>query len=131
MFKRLLTVLLVAALALTAIPAFAANDVEGELTIWVRTNETGRESLYGIWGNQPGDPYYDYLKEQFPNLKLNFVINKGWGDIAGAAAVGDAPDIFFIDGNPDLLLPQLLIWLDRFVMAEREAAPVDGRSGQP
>ena len=82
--------------------------MEGELTIWVRTNETGRESLYGIWGNQPGDPYYDYLKEQFPNLKLNFVINKGWGDIAGAAAAGDAPDIFFIDGNPDLLLPQLL-----------------------
>lgn len=108
MFKRLLAVLLIAALALTAIPAFAADDVEGELTIWVRTNETGRESLYGIWGNQPGDPYYDYLKEQFPNLKLNFVINKGWGDIAGAAAAGDAPDIFFIDGNPDLLLPQLL-----------------------
>ncbi len=30
-----------------------------------------------------------------------------------------------------LLLPQLLVWLDRFVMAEREAAPVDVRSGQP
>ena len=33
MFKRLLAVLLIGALALTAIPAFAADDVEGELTI--------------------------------------------------------------------------------------------------
>ena len=104
MFKRFLALFLTAVLALSVVPALA-GELEGELTIWVRTNETGLESLYG---NQPGDPYYDYLKEQFPNLKLNFVINKGWGDIAGAAAAGDAPDIFFIDGNPDLLLPQLL-----------------------
>ena len=108
MFKRMLALLLTAMLVIAAVPALAANEAEGELTIWVRTNETGRESLYGIWGNQPGDPYYDYLKEQFPNLKLNFVINKGWGDIASAVAAGDAPDIFFIDGNPDILLPQLL-----------------------
>ncbi len=33
MFKRLLAVLLIAALALTAIPAFAADGGEGELTI--------------------------------------------------------------------------------------------------
>ncbi len=66
MFKRILAVLLAAMLVLAAIPALAANDVQGELTIWVRTNETGPESLYGIWGNQPGDPYYDYLKEQSP-----------------------------------------------------------------
>ena len=108
MTKRILSLLLAAMLVLAVVPAMAASDIEGELTIWIRTNETGPESLYGIWGNQPGDPYYDYLKEQFPNLKLNFVINKGWGDIASAAAAGDAPDIFFIDGNADLILPQLL-----------------------
>ena len=89
MTKRILSLLLAAMLVLAVVPAMAASDIEGELTIWIRTNETGPESLYGIWGNQPGDPYYDYLKEQFPNLKLNFVINKGWGDIASAAAAGD------------------------------------------
>lgn len=108
MFKRICSVLLAAMLLMMAVPALAVNEIEGELTIWVRTNETGLESLYGIWGNQPGDPYYDYLKEEFPNVKFNFVINKGWGDIAAAAAAGDAPDIFFWDGNPDLIMPQLL-----------------------
>lgn len=108
MFKRFLAALLSAMLLLTAVPALAVNEIEGELTVWVRTNATGPESLYGIWGNEPGDPYYDYIKAQFPNLKINYVINKGWGDIAGAAAAGDAPDIFFWDGNPDLIMPQLL-----------------------
>lgn len=108
MFKRFFAALLSAALLLTAVPALAVNEIEGELTVWVRTNETGAESLYGIWGNEPGDPYYDYIKAQFPNLKINYVINKGWGDIAAAVAAGDAPDIFFWDGNPDLIMPQLL-----------------------
>ncbi len=108
MFKRFLAALLSAMLLLTAVPALAVNEIEGELTVWVRTNATGAESLYGIWGNEPGDPYYDYIKAQFPNLKINYVINKGWGEIAAAAAAGDAPDIFFWDGNPDLIMPQLL-----------------------
>lgn len=108
MFKRFLAVLLAAMLLLSAVPALAANEIEGELTVWVRTNATGAESLYGIWGNEPGDPYYDYIKAQFPNLKINYVINKGWGEIAAAAAAGDAPDIFFWDGNPDMIMPQLL-----------------------
>ena len=108
MFKRFLAALLSAMLLLTAVPALAVNEIEGELTVWVRTNATGAESLYGIWGNEPGDPYYDYIKAQFPNLKINYVINKGWGEIAAAAAAGDAPDIFFWDGNPDLIMPQLM-----------------------
>lgn len=108
MFKRFLAALLSAMLLLTAVPALAVNEIEGELTVWVRTNQTGPESLYGIWGNEPGDPYYDYIKAQFPNLKINYVINKGWGEIAAAAAAGDAPDIFFWDGNPDMIMPQLL-----------------------
>ena len=108
MFKRFLAALLSAMLLLTAVPALAVNEIEGELTVWVRTNQTGPEALYGIWGNEPGDPFYDYIKAQFPNLKINYVINKGWGDIAGAAAAGDAPDIFFWDGNPDMIMPQLM-----------------------
>ncbi len=108
MFKRFLAVLLATMLLLSAAPALAVNEIEGELTVWVRTNATGAESLYGIWGNEPGDPYYDYIKAQFPNLKINYVINKGWGEIAAAAAAGDAPDIFFWDGNPDMIMPQLL-----------------------
>ena len=108
MFKRFLAALLSAMLLLTAVPALAVNEVEGELTVWVRTNQTGPESLYGIWGNEPGDPFYDYIKAQFPNLKINYVINKGWGEIAAAAAAGDAPDIFFWDGNPDMIMPQLM-----------------------
>lgn len=108
MFKRFLAALLSAMLLLTAVPAMAVNEIEGELTVWVRTNATGAESLYGIWGNEPGDPFYDYIKAQFPNLKINYVINKGWGEIAAAAAAGDAPDIFFWDGNPDMIMPQLL-----------------------
>ena len=108
MFKRFLAALLSAMLLLTAVPALAVNEIEGELTVWVRTNATGAESLYGIWGNEPGDPYYDYIKAQFPNLKINYVINKGWGEIAAAAAAGDAPDIFFWDGNPDMIMPQLI-----------------------
>lgn len=108
MFKRFLAALLSAILVLSAVPALAVNEVEGELTVWVRANATEVESLYGIWGNEPGDPYYDYIKEQFPNLKINYVMNKGWGEIAAAASAGDAPDIFFFDGNPDLILPQLL-----------------------
>ena len=108
MFKRFFAALLCVALLLTAVPALAVNEIEGELTVWVRANATGTESLYGIWGNEPGDPYYDYIKAQFPNLKINYVINKGWGDIAAAVAAGDAPDIFFWDGNPDLIMPQLL-----------------------
>ena len=108
MFKRFLAALLSAMLLLTVVPALAVNEVEGELTVWVRTNQTGPEALYGIWGNEPGDPFYDYIKAQFPNLKINYVINKGWGDIAGAAAAGDAPDIFFWDGNPDMIMPQLM-----------------------
>lgn len=108
MFKRFLSALLCAMLLLTAVPAIAASEIEGELTVWVRAEATGAESLYGIWGNEPGDPYYDYIKEQFPNLKINYVLNKGWGDVAAAAVAGDAPDIFFIDGNPDLIMPQII-----------------------
>ena len=108
MTKRIFALVLTLCLLLTAVPAFAVDEIEGELTIWVRTNETGAESLYGIWGNEPGDPYYDYIKEQFPNLKINYVINKGWGEIAAAAQAGDAPDLFFFDGNADLIMPQLL-----------------------
>lgn len=108
MFKRFFAALLCVAMLLTAIPAMAVNEIEGELTVWVRASTTGAESLYGIWGNEPGDPFYDYLKEQFPNLKINFVINKGWGDIAAAVAAGDAPDIFFWDGNPDIIVPQMM-----------------------
>lgn len=108
MFKRFLAVVLSAVLMLTAVPALAVNEIEGELTIWVRANESDVQSLYGFWGNEPGDPYYDYLKEQFPNLKLNFVINKGWEEIPAAAAAGDAPDIFFFEGNMDLVLPRVI-----------------------
>ncbi|MBN1778359.1 MAG: extracellular solute-binding protein [Clostridiales bacterium] len=99
-----LTLLLVA----NAVPAFAlTSETAGELTIWVRTEASGLVSTFGIWGNEPGDAYYDYLKEEFPNVKFNFVINKGWEELPAAAAAGEAPDIFFWEGDPQQVISEM------------------------
>ncbi len=108
---RILAVVLALALVLSAnaVPAFAANtEMSGELNIWVRGDASGTTSTWGIWGNQPGDPYYDYLKEQFPNVKFNFSLNKGWEEMAAAVAAGEVPDIFFWEGDPQQVIPQLI-----------------------
>lgn len=107
--KKLLALVVALVMLAGMASALAVNEeAKGELTVWVRTEPTGAGSLNGIWGNEPGEAYYDYLKEQFPNVKINFVINRGWGEIAAAAAAGDAPDIFFWEGEPDQVIPQLL-----------------------
>ena len=108
---RILAAVLVLTLLMlgSAVPAFAAtSETAGELTIWVRTEASGPVSTYGIWGNEPGDAYYDYLKEQFPNVKFNFVINKGWEELPAAAAAGEAPDIFFWEGDPQQVISELM-----------------------
>jgi len=107
MKTRFLALVLTVIMMMSIVPALAANEIEGELTVWVRGGTAGLDSLNGIWGNEPGDPYYDYIKEQFPNLKINFVVNKGWGEIAAAAAAGDAPDIFFWEDDPSVGISKL------------------------
>lgn len=98
---RFLSILLVLILAIGAMPAFAENEeLTGTLNVWARADASGPASLYGIWGNEPGDPYYDYLKEQFPGVTFNFTLNRGWEEIPAAVAAGDAPDIFFWEGDP-------------------------------
>ncbi len=101
---RFLSLLLVIMLMLTAMPALAVNEVSGELTIWFR----GDEGTNGIWASEPGDHYYEFIKEQFPNLTINFILNKGWGELDAAAAAGDAPDIFFWEDDPAICVKKLL-----------------------
>ena len=133
--KRLLALVLTLILSFSAIPAFAASEVEGELNIWVRASTGGAESVFGIWGNNPGDAYYDYLKEQFPNLKLNYSVNRGWEEIA--------PDLFFWEGDAAEMVQRLLAqglceplnsyienddtFVNNFVPALLEAHTVDGQ----
>lgn len=143
MSKKILSLVLALAMVLSiSASALAATEAQGELTVWARAGSTGLESLYGIWGNEPGDPYYDYLKEQFPNVKFNFVLNKGWDAIPEAAAAGDAPDVFFWEGDPAEMVQRLLkqglaedltpyiakdaSFVDNFVPALMDAHKVEG-----
>ena len=136
---RFLSLLLVIMLMLTAMPALAVNEVSGELTVWIR----GDESFNGIWGNEPGDPFYDYIKEQFPNLKIDYIVNKGWTELDAAAAAGDAPDIFFWEDDPSTGVKKLLerglcenltpyiekdaSFVNNFVPALMDAHSIDGQ----
>ena len=108
---RFLIALLVAILAISSCAAALAStsDISGELYIWIRGDTSGWYSLYGLVGGQPGDPYYDYFQEQFPNLKLNLTINRGWEDLVSAVAAGDAPDLYFWEGDiPEVLNKQVI-----------------------
>ena len=53
------------------------NPIEGEITIWARlNNDKGTNSIVA---QQEGDPYYEFVKTYFPNLKINYVTNKEIG----------------------------------------------------
>lgn len=108
--SRILSLALILALVLSmgVLPQAEASPSSGELNIWIRGEAAGVTAPWSIWGNAPGDPYYDYLKEQFPNIKFNFSLNKDWGQLAASVAAGDAPDIFFWEGDPQQIIPQLL-----------------------
>ena len=107
MIKRILALALALAMLLTTAVVFAEekadvySELSGELTVWVRAGTSGPDALKGIWGNEPGDAYYDYLSDTFPNVKFTFVMNKGWDGIPEAAAASNAPDVFFWEGDPN------------------------------
>ncbi len=104
---RLFSLLLALLLVIGCMPAMAATaDITGELNVWMRGDASGWYSLYGLVGGKPGDPYYDYFQEQIPNLKLNITLNKGWGDLVAAIAAGDAPDVYFWEGDVPVVLRQ-------------------------
>ncbi len=79
------------------------NPIEGEITIWARlNNDKGTNSIVA---QQEGDPYYEFVKTYFPNLKINYVTNKeGTDNLQAAIAAGEAPDLFFWEGNYSTLL---------------------------
>lgn len=78
------------------------NEISGEITIWARLdNEKGTNSVVA---QQEGDPYYEFVKKYFPNLKINFVVNKGWEELQAAIAGGEAPDLFFWEGDHHTML---------------------------
>ncbi|MDP4147209.1 MAG: extracellular solute-binding protein [Bacillota bacterium] len=66
------------------------KQLKGTLNIWMRKGEGE--------GGKPGDPFYDYIHSQFPNLVLNISPDKDWKDITKGLASGDLPDIFFWEG---------------------------------
>lgn len=73
------------------------NDIAGEITIWARMdNEKAGNTIVA---QQEGDPYYEFVKKYFPNLKINFIVNKGYEEIQAAIAAGETPDIFFWEGD--------------------------------
>lgn len=88
----LLTGSLTSALAVT-------SDADGEIVVWLRRDPDGVGAINGLDGSEPGAPYYEYFQEELPNLKINVVVNKGWGDLINAIAAGDAPDVFFWEGQ--------------------------------
>ncbi|MCL2662115.1 MAG: extracellular solute-binding protein [Oscillospiraceae bacterium] len=67
----------------------------GELNVWIRGWDN-----WGLVGGTPEDPYYEYFREQFPNVVLNLQINRDWHYLTEAIASGDAPDLFFWEGLP-------------------------------
>lgn len=79
------------------------NPIEGEITIWARLNND--QATNSIVAQQEGDPYYEFIKKYFPNLKINYVTNKeGTDNLQAAIAAGEAPDLFFWEGNYSTLL---------------------------
>jgi multiple sugar transport system substrate-binding protein len=71
-------------------------QLKGTLNIWMRKGE-------GI-GGKPGDPFYEYIHKEFPNLVLNIQPDKDWNDITKGLASGDLPDIFFWEGPVPAIL---------------------------
>ena len=71
------------------------QSLSGELTVWARG-----WSHWGLTGGAPDQPYFEYFREQFPNVVINEVINRDWHYLTGAIAAGDAPDAFFWEGEP-------------------------------
>jgi multiple sugar transport system substrate-binding protein len=72
------------------------KQLKGTLNIWMRKGEGE--------GGKPGDPFYDYIHSQFPNLVLNIQPDKDWHDITKGLASGDLPDIFFWEGPVPAIL---------------------------
>lgn len=79
------------------------NPIEGEITIWARLN--GDQGTNSIVAQQEGDPYYEFVKHYFPNLKINYITNKeGIDNLQAAIAAGEQPDLFFWEGDYSMLL---------------------------
>jgi|GEM_PF-1711789 len=68
-------------------------ELSGELTVWARGWDN-----WGLVGGTPNEPYFDYFREQFPNVVINEVINRDWHYLPASIAAGDAPDVFFWEG---------------------------------
>lgn len=77
------------------------KQLKGTLNIWMRKGE-------GM-GGKPGDPFYNYIHKQFPNLVLNISPDKDWHDITKGLASGNVPDIFFWEGPTPALLKTIVI----------------------
>lgn len=102
MSKRFLALFLALSLLIVggATSALAVtSETEGEVTIWLRRDPEGAGAVNGLDGSEPGAPYYEYFQEELPNIKINVVVNKGWGELVNAIAAGDAPDLFFWEGQ--------------------------------
>jgi len=130
--------------AATAAPTMAAPELKvvetaGTLKIFPRMDQ-GWGALNAIAAQQAGDPYWEYVHKYFPNVTFQIVAN---GNYQAAIAAGDAPDIFFVEGDKatvrDLVIKQYAEpldtymandagYVDNFIPAIMDLMKVDGKT---